>query len=355
MKRSSDDYAHALPASRKRPAIATGYCRRPNLPSLSVLPIEIIAAIIDLLGDADFWRVRRAHRLFRIDHPDKEFKRRALYWWFRVDPNRALLARRADTFLVLFRRKRIPPAFNPWPAVIKTGDIALFDAVRSVIPLSECSVDRQIAEAMRKNHLDLAVHIRGCYPDRPLIEDFIASVKHRRTTLSVALYWMAPPEERQRCAEYAAFHGDVGCVRVLIEQCHERRDEALSLRSLVVAAASNGRTQVLDAIEPYVDNPTVWIDGLAKAAACSSAASIEWIARSRPQTRESLQHMLDIAYMHNSVAAVKALGDINPSLTCRVGNSRCHRKGGCPFLRKIPSEIPTGAKICMSPEYHLPM
>lgn len=303
------------------------------------LPVDIVDSVLGHLGDKDFWRARRTHRAFRLDHSATIFKKRAIYWWLRVSPEEILRRRRGDIFVALYRRKRVPCNFNPWSLVMMAGDIALFDAVCTVIPFPALEYERRKEWAIKRGHLALLMHVRACYPHHSIDSDFICAVKHNQTAIALALAQLDPT--RPQClAEYAAHHGCIGCVSALFEE----HGTAVSLGGVVTAAASGGQTKILDAVAPLVNEPAIWINALMVAAACNSVGSVHWITGTVRQPRDVLCRVVLVGSAHSSDAVVDALLEAHPDLVAQttLTGIKCTFKDKCALLQAIPSKTRPG-------------
>jgi hypothetical protein len=301
------------------------------------LPADIIDIILWRLSDRDFWHTRRAHRVFRLVHSIAVFKARAVYWWLRASPEELLRRRRGDIFIMLYQRKRVPHNFNPWPSVMKTGDIGLFDAVGAVVAFPTHWEQRVTQYAIERGHLALVMHVHACHPDQPTEDDFVCAVQHHRTAIAMALARLGAMRPH-RLVEHAASHGCIGTVSALFEQ----HGPALSLANVVNAAASNGHVTVLATMAPFVNDPALWVDALFVAAARSSVASLRWIIQTLQPSHDVLGRVVRVASAHGSIAVVDAMLAAHPDLVQWLTDIKCTFKDCCILLRDIRSKIQLG-------------
>lgn len=299
------------------------------------LPVEAIDVILGWLNDRDFWRARQAHRIFRLDHPKAVLRNRAIYWWLRTGPEEVLRRRRGDIFLLLYRRKRVPSSFSPWPDVMRSGDVALFDAVRTVVPFPIYATRRRMDLAIERGHLALVMHVHACYPRQFVDSDFAVAVQRNQIAIALALARLDPTRP-QRLVECAAYHGSIACVSALFDQ----HRAALSLGGVATAAASNGQVHVLDALAPFIDEPAQWVPALMTASARNSVGSVRWIMEATHQPRDVLRRALTVARAHDSFAVVSALLHAQPDLSSGLDlvHNKCTLKGACALIQSIPSD-----------------
>jgi len=200
---------------------------------------ELVRLIIGHTNDRDFWSARQSHRMFRLRHTAAELERRVAYRWTRVSPEHACRCKRADVLSFLYRRRRVPRTFAPWPIVAETGD----DATLAVIVRHGPRIlagDGGSIIAMAIDHGHLNVVLSACTLFNKMGDHAMHyALRRKRPDIALAVYKAldAVPHDLARAGARA------DCVETV--EAVIRDHPSVSLTDIAETAADNGSLSVI--------------------------------------------------------------------------------------------------------------
>ncbi|AGO84508.2 hypothetical protein psal_cds_622 [Pandoravirus salinus] len=274
-----------------------------------MLPPEMAARVLDMLGNRDLCAARLAHRTFWPSASPQSLQRRRKQTWLRTSAERAAALGRVDVLRFLQRRRRISRNFCLWNEVGQRDDP---DLVRLAVEWDPNMhrIDAAAEHAARRGHLAAFDVLFGATPlDAPRFMPAALSGGHH--AIVRRLYAATPPDQRHEWLKHAIVMGLIDTVRLLVAD-----DDRAPLGDVAALAARLGRIDILILIQEL--NPTFSWEGIhAHAVRGGSAAALYFMHDLGIGERPDLAALFSSAARRARADDVLFLGRRDPALSLR--------------------------------------
>lgn len=218
------------------------------------IPPEVASLILAHLDDRSFWMARRTHRVFRLEHTVSDAERRVAYWWLRTSPEQAIARGRTDVLLFLQKRKRIPPNFSPWGAVVRAGHVHALETALALFPAD--FGQRCIDDAVTAGHTDLVLRMH--FLTGTLIDDSLSkALCAERVNIALALCRAATVKKWAEWSLISAKHGHIACVQLFLDRCRGAQPSPMDLAMAAVCGTGDA-VRTLDFVRNRFPGAIQW-------------------------------------------------------------------------------------------------
>ncbi|WBR14846.1 Ankyrin repeat protein [Pandoravirus kuranda] len=275
------------------------------------IPPEVALPVLARLDDRSFWMARRAHRVFRLEHAASDAQRRVAYWWLRTSPERAIEHGRGDVLLFLQKRKRIPPRFSPWKAVVNAGHVRALETALAVFPadFGRPAIDGAILHG----HTDLVLRMHSLR-ELSIADSISAALCTGRTGMALALCRASTIKDWAAWAHVAARHGHLACLQLFLDHWHTQSPTPTDLAVEAACARYDDQARrTLGFLTDRFPNTIEW-DRVFDAALDHERGNVCAMAHAHASSSLDLQSRLEQASADAHGPRVRILLQLDPTL-----------------------------------------